>query len=221
MNGQFIPFNQAAVMEPAKLAALQSLANQSQMRNVFNALLGALSCPGRCYPLPTNASRAEFTPTQQSCWWIAQALLDAEATFFTPDATLGHALTFTTARWSSPEMAAYHFYPDAYHFFPELAPLDAPQANLASVRYASTGAMDPEQAATLVIACEFGRGIGLRLAGPGVPGHAKLSVAGIPAAFWQLRAEAVRYPLGWDIFLVDQDQVVGLPRTTKIFYMWD
>lgn len=221
MNRQFAPINPPMAMEPAKLAALQSLITQSQMRNVFNALLGALSCPGRCYPLPTAAPRSGFTPTQQSCWLIGEALLDAETTFFTPDATLGQALTFTTARWSSPEMAAYHFYPDAYYFFPELAPFDAPQANLASVRYAPTGTVHADQAATLVIACEFGRGIGLRLAGPGVTGYAKLSVAGIPADFWQLRAEAVRYPLGWDIFLVDQDQVVGLPRATKIFYMWD
>ncbi|WP_145720206.1 phosphonate C-P lyase system protein PhnH [Mesorhizobium tianshanense] len=31
-----------------------------------------------------------------------------------------------------------------------------------------------------------------------------------------MRARAIRYRLGWDLYLVDGDRVVGIPRSTKI-----
>jgi alpha-D-ribose 1-methylphosphonate 5-triphosphate synthase subunit PhnH len=206
--------------DAAWMLSLQASSNEIQSRDAFSALMWALSYPGRCYSLLTNQRPTNgLTPTQQSCLFIGEALLDLETTFYTPDRELGRALTRASGRWSDAQTATYHFYPDAYYFYPELASLDSPQANLASVRYARTGSMlYPDQSATLIIGCEFGRGGRLLLAGPGIPGRSTLFVAGVPQIFWQLRAQTLRYPLGWDIFLVDGDQVVGLPRTTMITY---
>ncbi|WP_423785439.1 phosphonate C-P lyase system protein PhnH [Haematobacter massiliensis] len=33
---------------------------------------------------------------------------------------------------------------------------------------------------------------------------------------WGIRAERVTYPLGFDLFIVDGDRVIGLPRSTHI-----
>lgn len=62
----------------------------------------------------------------------------------------------------------------------------------------------------------------LMLRGPGIapagriPSAATLQIAGLPLDLWRLRAERGPYPLGWDLFLVDGERVVGLPRTTQV-----
>jgi alpha-D-ribose 1-methylphosphonate 5-triphosphate synthase subunit PhnH len=43
-----------------------------------------------------------------------------------------------------------------------------------------------------------------------------LWVDSIPETFWALREQTCRYPLGWDVLLVSNDRVAGLPRTTRI-----
>ena len=55
----------------------------------------------------------------------------------------------------------------------------------------------------------------LRLSGPGIAGTAQLAVGGVDPAFWPLRARAA-YPLGWDLFLVGEGEVVGIPRSTLV-----
>lgn len=220
MAMELVSVSKPALLDPTWITALHSSSEETQAQNVFKALMWALSYPGRCYPLPPYRMRPGLTPLQQSCLLIGEALLDLETSFFTPDGILSQALARTSARWATGETAAYHFYPDLYYLFPELAPLDSPMTNLASARNASSRTLFyPDRSATLVIACELGHGTPLRLSGPGVPGQTKLVVAGIPEAFWSLRAATMRYPLGWDIFLVDHDQLVGLPRTTKITYI--
>jgi alpha-D-ribose 1-methylphosphonate 5-triphosphate synthase subunit PhnH len=68
----------------------------------------------------------------------------------------------------------------------------------------------PDRAATLFI-----EGPGRQaatLTGPGIQHAAKASLPDI-AAF---TANHARYPLGWDAFLTEGDQVIGLPRSTKV-----
>jgi alpha-D-ribose 1-methylphosphonate 5-triphosphate synthase subunit PhnH len=58
---------------------------------------------------------------------------------------------------------------------------------------------------------------GSRFAGPGIRDVAALTIEGLPADFWQQRAAlATQLPLGIDLYLVATQQVVGLPRTTRL-----
>ena len=172
--------------------------DEALTRDTFIALLNALSYPGRVQSLPTAAAFAA----------IADTLLDIETTFYTPADDLHAHFSRNGARASKAERAAYHFYRDG---------LD--ETALASIKQATIGTlMYPDEGATLMIACTLGQGQTFTLSGPGIPAGTTQTVQldGIPAAFWELRKSANRYPRGWDVYLVDGLQVVGLPRTTAV-----
>jgi len=171
----------------------------SEARNhaTFQALMWALSHPGRTQLIPETGERAFVA--------VAEALLDLETSFFTPHAELSQALARTGARSLAPDRARYHFF--------RALGLDDREV----LRAVSVGTyIAPDDSATLVIGAVLGRGQTLRLSGPGIREAAELRVEGLPAWFWELRAEAIRYPLGWDIFLLNENRVVGLPRTTIV-----
>jgi alpha-D-ribose 1-methylphosphonate 5-triphosphate synthase subunit PhnH len=171
--------------------------HEARTHHTFTALMWVLSYPGRVHTLP-DAGMAAFIA-------IGEALVDLETSYFTPDVVLSQQLAHTGARAGSTSTAMYQFYPAL-----RAADLDALEA-------APVGtALAPDEAATFVIGCMLGTGVRLRLHGPGIDGASELLVDGIPQAFWSLREQACRYPLGWDVFLVAHDQVVGLPRTTKL-----
>ena len=191
-----------------------STPTENAARVTFTQLLWALSYPGRRMRLPGSPTATAQAATFNSCVAIGNTLLDLETSFFTPDAELSHALTRTGARNVTAPDAAYHFYPDLSH-------TQQISTFLAHAREASVGTLlYPDQAATLIVGCKLDAGSTfgdtLRLRGAGIASETLLTVGGIPAAFWQLREERVLYPIGWDLFLVDGDQVVGLPRTTLI-----
>lgn len=171
-------------------------AEEARNRETFLALMNALSTPGRVYALPASAQPVGALMA------IAHALLDLETSYHTPDPDLQAALARTGARALPPEQAAYHFY----------RALTPPA--LDSIALASAGTMlYPDTAATLMIAAPLAGGAPHRLTGAGVNGA--LTVApDLPAAFWALRDQRRRYPLGWDAFIVEGLQVIGLPRTT-------
>ena len=57
----------------------------------------------------------------------------------------------------------------------------------------------------------------LRLAGPGISGHATLSVAGLPADIVdRLAANHALFPRGVDLVLAGPEGVAALPRTTRV-----
>lgn len=171
---------------------------EARTRGTFLALLWALSHPGRIQELPPADADGFLL--------IGQALLDLETSYYTPDPALAERLARTGARALEPDLAAYHFYPT----------LDAiPALNL--LEAASTGTMlYPDQAATLFIGCQLGQGDRFTLSGPGIQAIEHVSIGGVPPALWRLRKQVSRYPLGWDVFLVDGPRVLGLPRTTVI-----
>ncbi len=172
---------------------------EARIRQTFLALIWSLSYPGRVYELPAGGMDAFYA--------IADTVLDLETSYYSPHNTLGEYLAGTGARALAPDSAAYHFYPV----------LD--EMTVAAVASASTGTLTyPDQSASLIVSCQFGSGHSLWLQGPGIPPTAQqtLQVTGIPLEFWQLRARANRYPLGWDIYLVADARVIGLPRTTQM-----
>ena len=166
-------------------------------RETFLALMWSLSYPGRAYALPASGREAYLA--------VGETLLDLETSYFTPDQNLALALSRTGARALPPERAQYHFYPELFG------------AHLETVEQASVGTMlYPDRSATLIIGCTFDPDTGrsFQLSGPGIATPKLVTIGGLPDAFWELRRKVVRYPLGWDMFLIGGDQVVGLARTT-------
>jgi alpha-D-ribose 1-methylphosphonate 5-triphosphate synthase subunit PhnH len=164
---------------------------------MFSALMWALSHPGREQRLPNSGQRAFVA--------IATTLIDLETSFYTPDGALAHELARTGARSAPIDVAHYQFYLEVTEH--DLEPLYA--APVGSYAY-------PDESASLLIGCRLGSGTSLTLHGPGIQGSSTLYVGGVPRAFWSLRASAIRYPLGWDIWLIDEDRIVGLPRSIVI-----
>ncbi len=169
--------------------------------DTFTALMWAFSHPGRASTLPgaLDGSGPHLLNT------IGETLLDLETSFWTPDGALRSALAATGARELDPSAAAYLFWPT----------LLAEQ--LVYLEQALIGSMPvPEDSATLVIGCTLGRGDALRMSGPGIQGDLTVLVGGLPASFWDARERRRHYPLGWDLLLVDDDRVLGVPRSTTV-----
>lgn len=78
--------------------------------------------------------------------------------------------------------------------------------------------LHPEEGATLVAPAvlETGQGVRLRFRGPGVNGELVTDVGGIPAGFWQTRHRETRYPMGFEILLIDGRRLLGIPRSTIV-----
>lgn len=171
-------------------------AAEAQSRETFLALMWALSYPGRVHKMPEGVRAFQL---------VAETLLDLETSYFTPDESLGGMLATTGAHARQATEAAYHFYEQVT------------DAALADIRQASVGTMlYPDTAATLVIGCTLNSGIAFVLSGPGVNGQQAVKIGGLPDKFWELRDTACKFPLGWDVFLVDGQQVIGLPRSIRM-----
>lgn len=169
---------------------------EARARETFLALLWALSYPGREYFLPLGSPPMAL---------ISETLLDLETSFYTPDSVLHETLPLSGARPLLPETAAYHFYPTLT------------TDHLAPLRDASVGTLlYPDRAATIILPASFERGERFTLTGPGIDGEIALRIGDILPAFWDLRDQRRRFPLGWDVYLVDGSRVIGIPRSTTM-----
>jgi alpha-D-ribose 1-methylphosphonate 5-triphosphate synthase subunit PhnH len=173
---------------------------EARQRETFLALMWALSYPGRIHTLPEVRSPL-VEPALNSFGLIAEALLDLETSYYTPDADLRAALHATGARALPPGEAAYHFYP-------AWDETGLAQANIGTL-------LRPDEGATLILAGSVAGGRSRTWRGPGINGGIE-SHLNLPDSFWALRAARLRYPLGWDVYVVDGVQVIGLPRSTQV-----
>ncbi len=165
---------------------------EAQTNATYAALMWALSRPGKPRQLPA--------PGQAG---IIETLIDRECAVYIDNEALISIAQRTGAEIVAPESADHLF----LSTLPE-------EALMHSLRQGSD--MYPEDGATLVIPATLQEGERLKLTGPGIDGTIGLSVGGISAAFWAARRMAMRYPMGFEIFLLDGDQIVGLPRSTEI-----
>ena len=165
---------------------------EAETNATYEALMWALSRPGLPRALPSVGQDG-----------IIAALIDRECEVYADKEGLAQIAAQTGAHLVAPEAAD--------HLFLSLAP---EPSLLSKIRQGSD--MYPEDGATLIIPASLASGTRLRLTGPGVDGHVDVSVGGVPPAVWLMRQQIMRYPMGFEVFLIDGDQVIGLPRSTEI-----
>lgn len=171
---------------------------EARTQATYNTLIHALSFPAE--PRTLADEHQDVSAFER----IGETLLDLETTFFTPDERLKRLFLTLGARPVPMIEAEYCFFPS---FDEQTLPL-IQQAHCGNALY-------PDHAATLILAASLETGPSLRWSGPGIPESKTLKVD-LPAEFWSIRKAAMQYPLGWDVFLVDDLKVVGLPRTTQV-----
>ena len=177
-------------------ATIQPTAEDMRTIAAYEALMWAMAEPGTIHTLPAAGEGA-----------IAETLIDRECTAFASTADMEALLPTLGARIVA--------LPDADYVF---ARLDAPDA-VQIVMTAAIGTFDyPESGATLIAPARFHDPDAQRLTlrGPGIDDGRRIALSGVTAEVWEARARAIRYPLGFDMILVDEDRIVALPRSTSV-----
>lgn len=76
----------------------------------------------------------------------------------------------------------------------------------------------PDRSATVIIQVNsLDLGCGVRLRGPGIRDIVRLDASGLPTGFWRiLHQNNQRFPLGVDVILASETEIVSLPRTVQV-----
>lgn len=175
---------------------------------VFRAVAEALSRPGTLIAVP-EAPPAP-APLFPSTGAVALALADMDAPVFL-DSTLDTSMARDWLRFhagcpiGSAGEATFALIGEAS----ALTSLDA---------FAVGTPEFPDRSATLIVqVAGLGAGAGKRLSGPGIKGEARLTVDGLPAAFWDAwTANRALFPQGVDVIFATPTTLCGLPRTTRV-----
>lgn len=172
-------------------AALRPSDFEARTNATYDALMWALSRPGLVRALPAIGLGG-----------IIESLIDRECAVFCDDDGLAALAAATGADMVAPGRADHLFV------------TTLPQPDLiGQLRLGSD--LYPEEGATLVVQAPIAAGQGLRLSGPGIEGTVDVAT-GLPAAFWAMRDHVMRFPMGFELFVIDGAQVLGLPRSTKV-----
>ena len=165
---------------------------EARTNATYEALMWALSRPGLIRHMP-DAGQAG----------VIEALLDRECKVHCADPALAPIVARTGAALVAPDSADHLF----FNSLPDADTLG--KINLGSDLY-------PETGATLVCNAALEQGARLRLSGPGCNGSIDVQVEGLSAGFWQNRVRLMRYPMGFELFLIDGAQVLGIPRSCQV-----
>lgn len=168
----------------------------ARQQAAFRQIMTCFSYPGRICTLETEAEHA--LPL------LLATLVDREVSLADPHAVLGgDEHRRLGAKRCSTEKAQFIVLSGQYppDFLPALGSLE-----------------NPEQAATIiVIADSFTAGAQVYLSGPGIPDKSTVCIQGIDPDWWQKREQwNSGFPLGVDMIVVTERQVLGLPRTTRV-----
>ena len=160
----------------------------------YEALMWALARPGAVQHLPKAGFGA-----------IIDTLVDRECRVFASDAGLTGRIAATGATLAHAAVADHAF-----------LVLDTP-AGMAALREVPVGSnLYPDEGATVFASAELGNGRRLRLSGPGIETSMEIRIGGIPDEVWTIRSARCLYPTGFELFLIDGERVLGLPRSTTI-----
>ncbi|MEO1557120.1 MAG: phosphonate C-P lyase system protein PhnH [Pseudomonadota bacterium] len=167
-------------------------AEEARDNATFDALLWALSRPG--------LARTLSAPGEGT---IITALLDRECRAYCADPRMLPEIMRSGAEVTEITRADHVF-------------LGSISTNDALHAVAIGSDLYPDDGATVVIRAEIGVGPPLRMTGPGIDGEIVVRIGDLPEGFWATRAARLRYPMGFDLFFLDGDQVVGVPRSTVV-----
>jgi alpha-D-ribose 1-methylphosphonate 5-triphosphate synthase subunit PhnH len=177
-------------------------------QRVFRRVLDAMSRPGRLIDLDSGIAAASPHLTAASA--LALTLLDFETPVFVALDADGEAF----ANWLrfhcgcpitvEPKAAAYAL------VLADLLP--------ALGQFYAGDPKYPDRATTLIVVCAaLEGGAAVRLEGPGIAETRRIAPSGLPEDFWnQVRADRSAFQLGVDIILTAGDQIIALPRSTRI-----
>ncbi|MGC9423698.1 phosphonate C-P lyase system protein PhnH [Vibrio sp.] len=170
-------------------------------QNLFNSLMQTLARPGR---LSDWSEWIEQNPVYLA---VLATLLDGEVSLADANNLLNATdWPLLQARSAAAEHADYILCDASkpVNFEPKLGTLASP--DFAATLILKVGQLSSEQG-----------DVCLTLTGPGVKGQAQAFLSGIDQAWLEQRNEwCSAFPLGVDYILVDDSQIMGLPRTTKL-----
>ena len=164
---------------------------ETRSNATFDAIMWAFARPGMTRDLP-----------EEGMAQIVEALIDRECAVHCANPELANVARAAGALMVAPDAAD--------HIFVE----DVPLALLDQLRCGSD--LHPDDGATLIACADLSGGSRVRMTGPGVDGKIELLIGGLPADFWHRRARAMRYPMGFEILLVDGARILGVPRSTVV-----
>ncbi|ODS51564.1 MAG: phosphonate C-P lyase system protein PhnH [Agrobacterium sp. SCN 61-19] len=182
-------------MDASALIAIPVPNDLERLHNAtYDALMWALARPGTVQTLPQPGLEA-----------IVETLVDRECRVFSSHKTLLPLIASTGAAITGPR--------DADHAFLDLEA----EAGLRDLAVVPAGShLYPDDGATVFSSARIGEGQRLRLSGPGIETYADIRIGGLKPDVWTLRAKRCIYPTGFELFFVDGDRVVGLPRSTTV-----
>lgn len=166
----------------------------------FRACLTALSRPGTIVGL-TGAAPPQ--PLSTAAGTLLLTLLDGTTPIFLAPSHDNPAIRDWIAFHSGAPIASAEEATFALGSWAALQPV---------TRFAIGKPDYPDRACTLIVECTVLSADGPRLSGPGINGHARLSLPET-AAF---QANRALFPLGFDAFFTAGDRLAGLPRSTII-----
>lgn len=172
----------------------------------FRAALQALARPGLAQPLGEPVQGLALGPAMAH---LLLALTDEDTPVWwqRPDAGLQQWLRLHTGAKAAGEAGAAAF---------AVVPDPASMPPLAE--FAAGSLCEPESSTTLLVDVpSLSEGPALHAHGPGIQARQTLRIAGLPADFWaQWQANHAAFPQGVDVLFTCGNQVLGLPRTTRI-----
>jgi alpha-D-ribose 1-methylphosphonate 5-triphosphate synthase subunit PhnH len=179
-------------------------------QSTFGAVMEAMARPGRIRRISVEAGTP--APLMHGSAALALTLFDHDTPIWldetiAADGTVAQWLKFHTSAplTGDPSSAAFALIGDGS----ALLPLE---------RFALGTPEYPDRSTTLIIQAQaLGSGDGFRLHGPGIDGETLLQASLQPAdLFDRLSINAALFPRGLDVALVSGDQVVAIPRTTRL-----
>ena len=186
----------------------------------FRAILEAMSRPGT-YQVLSLGERVIGNSAYTEAAYIAllAALLDNSVTFSDPQQLISEdELALLQANLTSIDQADFIMCKGE---FP--SEFSSNRSNLSHRPSPKLGTLpSPDLSATIVICIreldyQQNDGLNVQLSGPGINGQIQCSLDGLDAEWLMARQTWVSsFPLGVDMLLVDDKQVMALPRTTKL-----
>lgn len=188
------------------VAVIEAPENQTRlMQQTFRAVLTALSEPLRAVSIPTLPTPEGATA---ALWAIALTLWDQDVSVWWPEADDG--LWYNTLFHTRVTRAASIDQADWVVLF-----ADHPETPHALSQVPMGADERPDQSASVLLLAGVSR-THVQGAGPGLSHPVEVQLALPEAVVNQLMLNHAHYPLGFDTYVVFDQAVMGLPRSTRL-----